>query len=54
MKMMQRKMVDAVFDYYSEHASMGDKLGPFIDRIGLDVFKAGVMALYNEMEKANE
>ncbi len=48
------KMVDAVFDYYSENASMGDKLGPFIDRIGLDVFKAGVMALYNEMEKVNE
>jgi NAD(P)H-nitrite reductase large subunit len=44
------KMVDAVFDYYSENAEMGDKLGPFIDKIGLEIFKAGVFKLYEERE----
>jgi len=39
-------MVEAVYDYYCENADMGDKLGPFIDRIRLDVFKEGVHALY--------
>lgn len=48
------KMVDAVFDYYSENASMGDKLGPFVDKIGLDVFKEGVMAIFNKEETVNE
>lgn len=44
------KMVDAVFDYYNEHAAMGDKLGPFIDKIGLDTFKTGVYKIYEERE----
>lgn len=40
------KMVDAVFDYYSEYAQMGEKLGIFIDRIGLDEFKEGSLKYY--------
>lgn len=44
------KMVDAVFDYYSENAEMGAKLGPFIDKIGLETFKLGVFKLYEERE----
>ena len=44
------KMVDAVFDYYCENAEMGDKLGPFIDKIGLEAFRAGVFKLYEERE----
>lgn len=44
-------MVEAVYDYYCEHAEMGDKLGPFIDKIGLDVFKSGVHAIYEEKIK---
>lgn len=43
------RMVDAVFDYYCEAAELGDKLGPFVDRIGLDVFIQGVMEKYNNM-----
>ncbi len=39
-------MVEAVYEYYCETADMGDKLGPFIDKIGLDNFKDGVHALY--------
>lgn len=40
------RMVDAVFEYYSEHAELGDKLGPFIDRIGFEYFLEGTMELY--------
>lgn len=43
------KMVDAVFEYYSKNAQMGDKLGPFIDRIGLPVFLEGTMQIYNKL-----
>ncbi len=45
-------MVEAVYDYYCQHADMGDKLGHFIDRIGLDAFKAGIHKIYEE--KRNE
>lgn len=41
-------MVEAVFEYYAENAEMGDKLGPWIDKIGLEAFKAGVMKRYAE------
>jgi len=44
-------MVEAVYDYYCEHAQMGDKLGPFIDQVGLEVFKAGALALFEEKMK---
>lgn len=41
-------MVESVFEHYCEAAEMGDKLGPFIDKVGFDVFKEGVMKIYNE------
>lgn len=41
-------MVDAVFDYYCDQADSGEKLGLFVDRIGLETFKEGSMKLYNE------
>ncbi len=44
------KLVDAVFDYYCETADMGEKLGLYIDRIGIDTFKQGVEALYEKSE----
>jgi len=40
------RMVEAVFDYYATNAELGDKLGPFIDRIGLEQFIKGTMELY--------
>jgi NAD(P)H-nitrite reductase len=43
-------MVDSIFEYYSENAAMGDKIGPFIDRIGFDTFLKGVMQIYNKKE----
>ncbi len=42
--------VDAVFDYYSEAANFGEKLGLLIDRIGIDAFREGVTATYNRKE----
>lgn len=41
------RMVDAVFNHYAAAADFGEKLGPFIDRTGLDSFVEGVMAIYN-------
>jgi len=34
--------IDKLFDYYKEAAEPGEKLGDFIDRIGLDVFREGI------------
>lgn len=44
-------MVDAVFEYYSENAELGDKLGPFIDKIGFDKFLDGTLAIYKKKEE---
>lgn len=46
------KMVDAVFEYYAQNANLGDKLGPFIDRIGFDQFLAGTMEIYKKKEES--
>lgn len=45
------RMVDSLFEYYSENAELGDKLGPFVDRIGLEVFINGTMEIYKEKSK---
>ncbi len=47
-------MVEAVFEYYAANAPMGEKLGPWIDEIGLEAFKAGVMRLYAEKTQQEE
>lgn len=44
-------MVESVYEYYCENADQGDKLGPFIDRIGLDVFTKGVYEIYENKLK---
>ncbi|MGB3368285.1 MAG: NAD(P)/FAD-dependent oxidoreductase [Acidaminobacteraceae bacterium] len=46
-------MVEAVYEYYNEHANIGDKLGDFIDRITIEVFKAGVIDIYNDKLEEN-
>jgi len=45
------EMVDAIFEFYVETANLGEKLGLYIDRIGIDVFKEGAMAIYNRKEE---
>lgn len=37
------KLVDTIFEYYKESAEDGEKLGFFIDRIGIDNFKSEVL-----------
>lgn len=37
------RLVDSIFDYYKSSAEAGEKLGFFIDRIGLDNFKNEVI-----------
>jgi NAD(P)H-nitrite reductase large subunit len=37
-------LVEKILDFYNKNAEFGEKLGPFIDRIGLEVFKEGVLA----------
>lgn len=37
------KLVDTIFDYYREKAEDGEKLGFFVDRIGIDAFKKEVL-----------
>ncbi len=44
-------MVDSVFEYYSDNAEFGDKLGHFIDRIGFEKFQKGTLEIYNEKIK---
>ncbi len=36
-------LVDNIFEYYKEYAEDGEKLGFFIDRVGIDKFKKEVM-----------
>lgn len=38
------KLVDCIFDYYKESAEDGEKLGFFIDRIGVEGFKNEVLS----------
>lgn len=47
-------MVEAVYDYYVANAPMGEKLGIWIDTIGLDTFRDGVQKHYAEKMKNQE
>lgn len=40
------RMIDSIFEYYSENAELGDKLGPFIDSIGFEEFLKGTMKIF--------
>ena len=37
------KIVDKIFEVYKAEGEPGEKLGDFIDRIGLDIFKDKVL-----------
>lgn len=43
-------LVDSIFEYYKENAIPGEKLGFFIDRIGIDNFKNEVLKLSKNKE----
>ncbi|WP_315071157.1 NAD(P)/FAD-dependent oxidoreductase [uncultured Clostridium sp.] len=42
------KLIDNIFDYYKEFAEDGEKLGFFIDRIGITKFKQEVLKIIEE------
>ena len=44
-------LVDSIFDYYKENAEDGEKLGFFIDRIGLEKFKHEVLKGIEDLAK---
>ncbi len=44
------RMVDAVFEYYCEQANFGEKLGLYIDRVGIESFKEGALDTYQRKE----
>lgn len=44
-------MVEAIYEYYNTEAEMGEKLGSFIDKIGLDLFKENVLNIFKEKTK---
>jgi len=41
-------MVEAIYEVYNENADFGEKLGPFMDKIGVDNFKNMVFKVYNK------
>ena len=47
-------MVEAVYDYYNKDAEIGEKLGPFVDRISIEKFKEEVMKIFEEKKKQFE
>ncbi len=49
-------MVEAVYNHYCETANPGEKLGDYIDRIGIVLFREGVLARFESMkeERTNE
>lgn len=47
-------MVEAIYNFYCTTADMGEKLGDYIDRIGLEQFKAGVMTTYENLVNDNK
>jgi len=47
-------MVEAVYDYYCENGEQGEKLGFFIDRVGLEEFKNGVNKIFEDKMKEDK
>ncbi|MGL5099503.1 MAG: hypothetical protein ACRC6B_05640, partial [Fusobacteriaceae bacterium] len=40
--------VQTALEYYNENGQMGEKLGNFIDRISIDIFKRDILKLLEE------
>lgn len=47
-------MVEAIYEYYTKEAEMGEKLGHFIDRINFEKFKDGVEEIFKEKIKKED
>ncbi|WP_195940898.1 NAD(P)/FAD-dependent oxidoreductase [Romboutsia sp. 1001713B170131_170501_G6] len=44
-------LVETLLNYYNEHGQMGEKLGEFIDRIGIENFRKDVLEIANLKEE---
>lgn len=44
-------MVEIIYNFYCTTASPGEKLGDYIDRIGIDAFRQAVLDLYHKSRK---
>ena len=44
------ELVKSILEYYNEHGQMGEKLGDFIDRIGINTFRKDVLEKSNLKE----
>ncbi|PAB56907.1 nitrite/sulfite reductase domain-containing protein [Anaeromicrobium sediminis] len=47
-------LVESLFDYYCENAEAGEKLGHFMDRIGVDKFREEVLKVFEERMKGSD
>ena len=43
-------LVKVILDYYNEYAAMGEKLGEFIDKIGIEKFREDVLEKFRTLE----
>lgn len=43
-------LVKVILDYYNEYAEMGEKLGEFIDKIGIEKFREDVLEKFRTLE----
>lgn len=43
------KLIESIINYYKENAELGEKLGFFIDRIGIDKFRTDVKERTNSI-----
>lgn len=45
-------LVKVILDYYNEYAEMGEKLGEFIDKIGIEKFREDVLQKFRTLEQS--
>lgn len=45
-------LVKVILDYYNEYAEMGEKLGEFIDKIGIEKFREDVLEKFRTLEQS--
>lgn len=45
------KLIESIINYYKDNAELGEKLGLFIDRIGIDKFRTDVKERTNNIQK---
>lgn len=47
-------LVEAIYNFYCETANPGEKLGDYIDRIGIDAFRTNALQRYDAIQKGKD